>query len=191
MAYLYRRMRGRGLSSLFWTKQGAEPSLYEFMSYYNPSQGNLLMVIEHTPVGTSPYVVGIFALTDFSGTHKCALSIWLEPRVRGVNSHLIGKQVITHCHTQLQVENLFAFTPWRHAQEYCVRVGLDEVAEIPSFCKWRGRDMDVYVFHSEKERWRQVLQQDLINSGWQVNTAAKIVADIYGEAKMRNDATEG
>jgi hypothetical protein len=185
MLYIYNRMKRRALSSFFWDKQEVI-SFHEFMNFFNPSEGKALLAVLH-----KEKIIGAAALTDFLGNHRAQIGIWLEPTMRGVNSHIVGKQILTTCHTNYGIRNLYGFTPWFHAKQYALRCGMQSVCEIPDYCKIGGRVLDLEVFRSEKSIRRFQHFQELIESGYEESKARQAISEIYDEVASRNEVRYG
>jgi hypothetical protein len=186
MLHIYQRLeKTGGLRSLFWDRDPGNPMpLPEFLTSYNPTSGTLMFLIEHVPIGEQPVFAGIFTLASFLKTHRALIGIWLEPKYRGVNSHWILKQVISHCHKTLKLDNLYGITPWPHAQALALRSGMVEVAELPNYCRVGDRVMDARVFHSDQHLWRYQVRGELEAYGYSPETAEKLMRDFVGDTKL-------
>lgn len=105
-------------------------------------------------------IIGFILLNNIAGKHRANISIWLEPKVRGVNSHLIARHALTELHSKYKIANIYALTPWRHSQELCLRAGMIEVAEVPSYCKWGEDEIhDLKIYHSDAALWRLEIKE--------------------------------
>lgn len=150
IARIYERMQG-AICSFFYDRGPTNPMLFpQFLEMCDLAKGRaafaLVMKLE---------IIGFVLLSDFSGKHRAHISIWLEPKVRGVNSHLIARHALTELHRKYHIANIYALTPWRHSQELCLRAGMIEVAEIPSYCQWGDDEIhDLKIFHSDAALWR-------------------------------------
>jgi RimJ/RimL family protein N-acetyltransferase len=173
LLYIYNRMRGRGLASFFWDRQKEMPFAH-FLRFFSSDEGRALLAIAH-----HNNIVGAVSLSDFCDSYRAQIGFWLDPRYRGINSHLIGKQGLAYLHGTIGLENLYAMTPWFHAKQYAYRIGMQSVAEIPDYAKWGNRVMDVEVFRSNKSLRRQQHYEELINMGYMEKTAKQAVAEIY------------
>jgi hypothetical protein len=150
IANIFARMQG-GITSFFWDRGADNPITYpQFMSACDQASGNGAFALV-----MNREIIGFVLLSDFCKKHRAHISMWLEPKVRGVNSHLIAQQTLMQIHHTHKIQNLYALTPWRHSQELCLRAGMIEVAEVPSYCKWGDRIHDLKVFHSDPSLWRQ------------------------------------
>jgi len=177
---IYNQMQHRGFDSVFWDRD-VPMGFYEFVTQHHPQAGTVAFAINHLSLYGDIDLVGFMSLSGFIENHRAMISIWIDPKMRGVNSHWIGKQAISFCHTKLNLDNIYAMSPWRHAQEYCLRVGLAEVAEIPNFCRSREKVRDVKVFHSEKTLWKQQIKEELDALGWLPSTSPLFSSENLGD----------
>jgi len=153
IARIYERMQG-GITSFFYDRGADSPIMFpQFLEICDPNRGHaafaIVMKLE---------IIGFILLSDFVEKHRANMTIWLEPKVRGVNSHLIARQVLRELHHEYKMANIYAPTPWHHAQELWLRAGMVEVAEVPSYCKWGDKIHDLKIFHSDAALWR--LEED-------------------------------
>jgi hypothetical protein len=155
IARIHERMQG-GITSFFWDRGADNPMTYpQFLYTCDQASGHVAFAVL-----MANEIIGFVLLSDMLGKHRAHVSIWLEPKVRGVNSHLIAQCVLTSLHRDYQIENLYARTPWPHSQELCLRTGMIEVAEVPSYCKWGERVHDLKVFHSDASLWGKEKEED-------------------------------
>lgn len=178
-----------GLRSFFWDRDpNILMSFPDFLNSHNATSGSVIFAIEHVPVRGDPVFCGMFTLSNFVGKHRATLGMWIEPKYRGVNTHWIGKQVLTYCHKSVGLANVFALTPWRHAAECAGRMGMIQVADLPDYCKFGERIMDVMVFHSDAQLWRHQVKADIESMGYLPNTAEQLMRDYVGDEKMIMEA---
>lgn len=146
---IYERMLG-GITSFFYDRGADNPMMFpQFLEICDLNKGQAAFGLT-----MKEEIIGFVLLNNFLEKHRANISIWLEPKVRGVNSHLIARYALMELHSKYKIENIYALTPWPHSQELCIRAGMIEVAEVPSYCKWGERIHDLKIFHSDAALWR-------------------------------------
>lgn len=130
-------------------------------------------------------LIGVGLLSDIFGQHRVNLGIWLEPKMRGVNSHHVGRQLLAYTHGRLGFYYVYATTPWQSGKSFCERMGFHPVAELPAYCNFKGREQDVAVFMSDRRSFYRSLIEDFQAQGWSeessINYANSSMAQLNGE----------
>lgn len=165
------------LRTVYWDRAGAEFLTFpEWHSWFKSSKVHLFKS------NYQDEFVGIMTLYDCSERHRCFCGTWVEPRWRGHKTMEMGKQALTYVHGQLGFENVFAASPWNAAQQFCSRIGMEHIATLPGYCKYKDKTLDVDMFRSTRKMKIASLSQDLTSMGWMPKSAYDLAyRTIHGD----------
>ena len=141
MGELYYENR-RYIGQMMWDT--VDPGLRSFTTYFSPGSNRDLYTL-HLDVLGGMTRVGFFWLYN-SNSYKCDAGFLINRKFWGKCSDVLVRKVAEMIHQKLEIEYIFAFTPWVSAARMCKRAGFTACARLPKYNN--GRDV-LGFFHKE------------------------------------------
>lgn len=172
-----RLVKLKNLKSLYWACDSVETwSFMRWANMYMPGTGKHVLLLAH-----KDEVIGFALLEDIIPKQRCMLGLWIEPKWRGPNTPLVGKQILTYVHAKLGIKYAYTMSPHNSAIQLASRIGMISLGDLPGFCIINEKERGVEIFYSETSLLRNILRNDLIEMGYLAKSAEQLVADIFEE----------
>lgn len=135
----------------FWDETGFATSgdLASFIRAFDGVPGKLLIMVVRNDTNK---LCGAIWLTQLVYGHQAFVSMWMTKEARGPIALDAATLVLPPLFRMLELQQLWAVTPWPQAGAMCRRVGFTKWNRLPSYCKWHGQIKDAWLYRLTRER---------------------------------------